>query len=89
MTNYLGDTFCVECGERLDAASALDDGSGPCVDDFTLCLYCGALLVFVTVDPQTLRLPTPEERREFAAHAHRPAAESIVKRFTLKETDDE
>lgn len=84
----LTETHCPECGERLDGV-AVDGHGGPCVDDFTLCLYCGALLVFVTVDPQTLRLPTPEERREFAAHAHRPAAESIVKRFTLKETDDE
>lgn len=82
------DPLCPECSQLVDAATALDGGRGPKVNDFSLCLYCGALLVFACVDPHVFRVPTPEERQEFRLHSKRVAAETVVRLYATEEPRD-
>ena len=50
---------CPICWKKLDAATATQKGTKPKAGDATVCICCGALLVFN--DDLTVRLPTDEE----------------------------
>lgn len=39
-------SFCYRCGERMDAATAVENGTKPSPGAFSICAYCGAILVF-------------------------------------------
>ena len=54
---------CPSCDMPLDAATGVSSDKGPRPDDVTVCLYCGAVMVF-TAD-LSYREPTDKERAEF------------------------
>lgn len=55
---------CIECGELLDGATAVDGEGEPNSGDATICIYCGHIMVFD--ENQRLRNPTREEMIELA-----------------------
>ena len=59
---------CAFCGKTLDATSGID-APRPEEGDFSLCFYCGFLMVFSEGD--ALRAATAKEREDFAAHSPR------------------
>lgn len=74
MTGYsLGESLrtptghCLGCGKPLDAAACVDEspeGQKPSPGDFTVCLYCGHLMVFA--EDLTPRPPNEEEIADIA-----------------------
>ena len=55
---------CLNCGQRLDACSAVGADAAPSPGDATVCFYCGHLMVF-DVD-LSLRHPTDKELHDMA-----------------------
>ena len=66
-TTHIPNICCLACGEPADAASSVDGERVPEPGDFTVCLYCGHIMVFYKQDGQ-LRLGnlTAEECRKVA-----------------------
>lgn len=55
-------TPCPTCGYAIDAATLLNYGDArPAAGDLSLCLNCGALLIFDGPDVNAIRRITPEE----------------------------
>ena len=51
---------CIHCGRRLDEHSGVSvKGSKPAPGDYTVCLFCGTLMVYGT--DMLLRSPTDDE----------------------------
>ena len=58
---------CPVCGYRVDAARPLTGRAAPADGDAALCLACASVNIYVVAAGATaLRLPTLEERTEFA-----------------------
>jgi len=55
---------CPECGKPLNGASGIDTDNGPDPGDFSVCIYCGTILVFS--EDIKLRHPTAEEMKDIA-----------------------
>jgi hypothetical protein len=55
---------CVDCGKQLDGAIGVDTDDAPDPGDFTVCAYCGSIMVYN--DGLTLRQPDAAEAREIA-----------------------
>jgi hypothetical protein len=55
---------CVDCGKRLDGAAGVDTDDAPDPGDFTVCAYCGNIMVYD--DDLSLRRPNAAEAREIA-----------------------
>jgi DNA-directed RNA polymerase subunit RPC12/RpoP len=53
---------CIDCGKLVDGACGLDTDNLPDVGDFTVCIYCGSIMVFA--EDLTLRRPTAAEMVE-------------------------
>lgn len=54
-------TSCLYCGHMIDHAGEISIKSAvPEVGDFTLCIMCAGLMVFVD-DYYTLKIPDPED----------------------------
>lgn len=58
------ESMCLNCGKRLNAATALAGEIGPQPGNFTVCLDCGHLMVFAA--DLTLRAPIDAELTEIA-----------------------
>jgi hypothetical protein len=56
---------CVDCGKQLDGAAGVDTDDAPDPGDFTVCAYCGSIMVYN--DGLTLRQPDAAEAREIAS----------------------
>jgi len=52
-------SLCPSCGKELDASSEFGGAGKPKPNDLSICLYCGAFLVFN--ENMTLRMLEPEE----------------------------
>jgi len=63
MTSYFA-ASCPTCGYQMDAHSAVGyEDAVPSTGDWSVCLACGALMIFQrTFGKLTLRLPTDAER---------------------------
>jgi len=70
---------CFGCGSRLNGLTAGSgkDGERPKPGDFSVCLYCGCLLVF-DFTATALRLPWSEERRQFEADPRLTSVRRVV-----------
>jgi hypothetical protein len=55
---------CVDCDKRLDGATGVDTDDAPKSGDFTVCIYCGSIMVYN--DDLTLRRPSAAEAWELA-----------------------
>jgi hypothetical protein len=55
---------CVDCGKQLDGAAGIDTDAAPNPGDFTVCAYCGSIMVYN--DELTLRQPNAAEVRKVA-----------------------
>jgi hypothetical protein len=55
---------CVDCGKWLDGAAGVDTDDAPDPGDFTVCAYCGSIMVYK--DDLTLRQPNAAEALEVA-----------------------
>jgi hypothetical protein len=71
---------CPECGKHLDATSNLNNTGKPKTDDITLCLYCGAFLLFNA--DLTVRKMSTEEFEEIRKSALWPELEKVSKSLT-------
>jgi hypothetical protein len=60
----LPETYCLECGYRMDAAGAADGKDDMLAQpgDISICMKCGAVQRFA--DDMTMRPNTPEEAEE-------------------------
>ena len=38
--------YCLACGKTIDAASSVGGDFEPDVGDFTICFYCGHIMIF-------------------------------------------
>jgi len=65
---------CPSCATPLDGATSVGHGHRPNAGDVTVCIYCGAILIFTARGG--LRPPTPDERAELAAD---PTVQRAVK----------
>ena len=73
---------CPACGYASDSATYLtpkhsDDPVPPADDDLSICLACASVNVF-TFNGSALRLPTADERSEFARNAEIQRAVQIL-----------
>ena len=55
---------CMGCGKGLDAVSAVDSNNRPSPGDFSMCIYCGHVMIYC--DDGTLRKPTESELVDIA-----------------------
>lgn len=55
---------CVNCRKQLDGATCVGSGGTPGTGDFTVCIYCGHLMMFA--DDMRLRDPTDAEMIDIA-----------------------
>lgn len=58
---HINPSSCPKCGESMGGATSIRATGGPGSGDFTVCVYCGALLVYD--EAIHLRLPTLEEEK--------------------------
>lgn len=65
---HLEPTPCYGCGKVNDAATDPDQERSPRPDDYSMCLHCGALGVYVLAESGllTMRRPSYEEFKEIA-----------------------
>jgi len=80
-TNFTHDLYCVKCNHLLDAATSISDGEHAIIpgDSISICLYCGAVMVYVMQDDQlALRSITDEEMEDMAKN--QPAEYTQIKR---------
>lgn len=60
---------CPNCSKVLDDATAVhSDTPKPEPGDLSVCIYCGTMLRFETVDPFTYHVLTKEEVNTLPAH---------------------
>jgi hypothetical protein len=65
--NDVTESVCISCGKKLNAATSIDaNNRPPDIGDFTICFYCGHIMVFG--DELILRDPTVTEMWEIAGN---------------------
>lgn len=73
---------CPQCMAKLDGWTAMDDLAEPKHGDATVCIYCGAVGVFVmTPLGMLMRPPTNAERADIERHPDIVAAHSVARLY--------
>lgn len=74
------DSNCPECGNHLDAVTAVSEDASPKPGDLSICAYCGCMLQF---DKDLLVEPISEEALKEAPKELWEAQEMILQRSIL------
>jgi hypothetical protein len=62
---------CPACNRKIDEATAIqEDRAKPMVGDISVCLYCGTLLRFITVDPLRCRIMTDLDLKDISPESY-------------------
>jgi hypothetical protein len=56
--------YCLDCGKRIDAATAVSEDAVPNSGDISVCFYCGHIMIFAP--DMTVRSLTDSEMIEIA-----------------------
>jgi len=75
---------CLACGKLLDGATGINDDAHPDPDDWTVCIYCGHIMVFTR--DLMLRNPTATEIRQIAGDSRIVAIQRARK--AMEKEDD-
>jgi len=77
---------CLDCGELLDGATAVESDGSPQTGDVTICIYCGHIMVY---DKKlNFREPNTEEARQIAGDPRILAIQRARKAITLKKPNE-
>jgi hypothetical protein len=68
MSQHVPVSHCLECGKSLDAATGADHDHKVTPGSLSLCVYCGALMIFG--NDMRLRQITDAERFDIQADRH-------------------
>jgi hypothetical protein len=78
---------CLNCGKGLDSASSVAPQDRPVEGDFTVCLYCGHLMIFTS--DLSFRNLTEDEMYEIAGDPTLIGISHIKREFeNLKKKED-
>ena len=72
-------SVCQNCGTKCDGATGLKDDECPSPGDYSICVYCGHLMIFS--DGLVLRNPTDEEIISIAGDPALIMATAIAERY--------